>query len=85
MAIKSREMPLDFLLRRMRDPLSAPADQFLAARSAAPFCHPVLQAVAHKYLDSHARPLAPVVKVVVMQVPREAPRLRNEGSDDDVP
>ena len=34
-AIKSQEMPLDFLLRKMRDPTSSPADQFTAALAAA--------------------------------------------------
>jgi len=34
-----------YLLRTMRNPDNAPADRFAAARVAAPFCHPVLQAV----------------------------------------
>jgi hypothetical protein len=46
-ASQGDEMPLDFLLRRMRNPAFSPTERFLAARAAAPFCHPVLQAVAH--------------------------------------
>ena len=51
---QASEMPLDFMLRRMRDTTAAPADQFQAAKAAAPFCHPQLQAVAHWFRDRHS-------------------------------
>jgi hypothetical protein len=38
-------MPLDFLLRLMRDPLAPKAKRLEAAKAAAPFCHPKLSAV----------------------------------------
>ena len=79
-ASQSDEMPLDFLLRRMRNPAFSPTERFLAARAAAPFCHPVLQAVAHRHLDASGRPVAPVVTVTVQRAPPEAPRLRHDGA-----
>jgi hypothetical protein len=78
-ASQSNEMPLDFLLRRMRDPAFSPTERFLAARAAAPFCHPALQAVAHRHLDASGRPLAPKVTVTVHRAPPEAPRLGHDG------
>ena len=44
----SKEMPLDYMLRIMRDPDLDPARRDVMARSAAPMCHPQLQAIAHK-------------------------------------
>jgi len=82
-AIKSKEMPLDFLLRKMRDPSTSPSEQFLAARSAVGFCHPQLQAVAHRHVDASGNPIAPVVTVTVVsataEAPKPAPRLTIEG------
>src|SRR5262245_60946073 len=42
------EMPLDFLLRLMRDPHSPIARRLEAARAAAPFLHPKLSAIDAK-------------------------------------
>ena len=53
-AIQSTETPLEFLLRKMRDTTAAPADRFQAAKAAAPFCHPQLQAVAYWFRDRHS-------------------------------
>jgi hypothetical protein len=39
------EMPLDFLLRLMRDPRAPRAKRLEAAKAAAPFCHPKLNAI----------------------------------------
>jgi hypothetical protein len=39
------EMPLDFLLRLMRDPSEPNAKRLEAAKAAAPFCHAKLNAV----------------------------------------
>lgn len=65
-SIQSKEMPLDYLLRKMRDPASAPAEQFLAARSAAPYCHAMLQAHAHQHMDATGKPIAPVISVTIV-------------------
>jgi hypothetical protein len=41
-AVQSTETPLEFLLRKMRDTTTAPADSVPVAKAAAPFCHPQL-------------------------------------------
>jgi hypothetical protein len=56
--VERNEMPLDFMLRTMRNIEAPYSERFLAARSAAPFCHPQLQAVAHKHMDADGRPIA---------------------------
>ena len=50
-------MPLDYMLRIMRDPDLDPARRDVMARSAAPMCHPQLQAIAHKHLDVYGKPI----------------------------
>jgi hypothetical protein len=42
------EMPLDFLLRLMRDPHAPTARRLEAAKAAAPFVHPRLNSIDHK-------------------------------------
>jgi hypothetical protein len=78
-ASQSDEMPLDFLLRRMRNPAFSPTERFLAARAAAPYCHAQLQAHAHKHLDAAGKPVAPIVTVSIQRAPPEAPRLGHDG------
>src|SRR5215831_1047060 len=64
-----RTMPLEFLLRTMRNPDLDRHERFAAAKAAAPYCHPVLQAVAHRYLGADGAPLAPMVTVNVLTAP----------------
>src|SRR6516162_9580095 len=78
-ASQGDEMPLDFLLRRMRNPAFSPTERFLAARAAAPYCHAQLQAIAHKHLDSSGNPIAPTVTVTIAKAPVEVPKLTIEG------
>jgi hypothetical protein len=72
-------MPLDYMLRIMRDPVIDPARRDAMARASAPMCHPQLQAVAHQHLDAKGRPIAPQINVRIMQAPVEAPRLPQGG------
>ena len=69
------EMPLDYMLRVMRDPVVDPARRDVMARSAAAYCHPQLQAVAHKLVDEKGNPLAPVVNLTV-----STPNLKDKTS-----
>jgi hypothetical protein len=48
--VASGEMPLDHLLRIMRSPGEPAATRFAAAKAAAPYCHPQLQAIAVRNL-----------------------------------
>jgi hypothetical protein len=79
----SGEMPLDYMLRIMRDPTTQPHRRDAMAKAAAPYVHPTLAAVAHKHLDAQGQPMAPVVTVTIMQAPPETPRLTVEGPKDD--
>jgi hypothetical protein len=77
------DLPLDHMLRVMRDPTVEPHRRDAMAKAAAPYIHPTLAAVAHKHLDSSGNPIAPVINVHVMEPPPEAPRLTVEGPKDD--
>jgi hypothetical protein len=46
--IESKEQPLDYMLRIMHSRTADPPRRDAMARSAAQYCHPTLQAVAHK-------------------------------------
>src|SRR5262245_14246027 len=50
------EMPLDFLLRLMRDPHSPMARRLEAAKAAAPFLHPKLSAIDAKLTSGDGDP-----------------------------
>ena len=78
---QASEMPLDYMLRTMRDPAADLARRDLMARSAAAYCHPQLQAVAHKLVDEKGNPLAPVINLTVSTPPKledKTPRLRHD-------
>jgi hypothetical protein len=66
------EMPLDYMLRIMRSKSADPPRRDAMARSAAQYCHPTLQAVAHKLVDAQGNPIAPVVNLSV-----STPRLKD--------
>ena len=76
------DLPLDHMLRVMRDPTVEPHRRDAMAKAAAPYVHPTLAAVAHKHLDAQGRPMAPVVTVTVMHAPLETPKLTVEGPKD---
>jgi hypothetical protein len=79
---QATEMPLDYMLRVMRDPVEDKATRGMMARAAAPYCHPQLQAVAHKLVDEKGNPLAPVVNLTVSSPKLEdkTPRLTHDGA-----
>jgi hypothetical protein len=61
----SGELPLDYMLRIMRSKTADPPRRDAMARSAAQYCHPTLQAVAHRLVDAAGNPIAPVVNLSV--------------------
>ena len=73
--------PLDFMLRRMRDTKMSEPERFAAARSAAQYMHPQLQAIAHQHLDNAGNPVAPTVTVTIQRAaPKpELPKLTHIG------
>jgi hypothetical protein len=66
-SIQSTEMPLDFMLRKMRDPTESPYERNVMARAAAPYCHAQLQAVAHQHVGADGQPIAPMISVTIVQ------------------
>jgi hypothetical protein len=79
---ESDEMPLDYMLRIMRSRSADPPRRDAMARSAAQYCHPQLQAVAHKLVDEKGNPLAPVVNLTVSTPKLEdrTPKLTHDGA-----
>src|SRR5262249_60894533 len=63
------EQPLDYLLRIMRDPTTEPHRRDAAAKAAAPYIHPQLQAVAHRMLDASGAPLTPALNFTLNAPP----------------
>ena len=61
----ANDLPLDYLIRLMRDSTQDTHTRLAAARAAAPYCHAQLQAVAHKLVDAQGNPIAPVVNLSV--------------------
>jgi Family of unknown function (DUF5681) len=72
------EMPLDFLLRLMRDPQSPIARRLEAARAAAPFLHPKLCAVEPKPSPAAPEPSPERTAVVVEFVVPGGARTRDD-------
>src|SRR6516165_6218472 len=73
------DLPLDHLLRVMRDPTVEPHRRDTMAKAAAPYVHPTLAAVAHKHLDAQGNVIAPTISVTIEKAPPETPRLTIEG------
>jgi hypothetical protein len=73
--------PLQYLLRTMKHPDLDRHERFAAAKAAAPYIHPQLQAVAYKHMDAQGNPIAPTVTVTIEEaVPEpEVPLLTRDG------
>jgi hypothetical protein len=80
----SGELPLDYMLRVMRDPTADPPRRDAMARSAAAYCHPQLQAVAHRLIDAQGNPVAPVINLTVSTPKLEdrTAKLTHQGAKD---
>jgi len=75
--------PLEYMLEVMRDPTADQTRRDMMAKAAAPYRHPQLQAVAHKYLNADGSPIAPVISVTIMETPEPKPRLTSVGPKTD--
>ena len=71
------EMPLDFLLRLMRDPREPKSKRLEAAKAAAPFCHSKLNAIDAPPADTKERPQT-TIKIAFVDPP-EWPEDDEEG------
>ena len=81
--ISSDLEPLEYMLEVMRDPTAHQTRRDMMAKAAAPYRHPQLQAVAHKYLNADGSPIAPTVIVRIMQPPAPKPMLTSVGPKDE--
>jgi len=59
--------PLDYMLAVMRDPMASEARRDTMAKAAAPYRHPQLAAVAHRYTNADGSPIPPTVHLVIQQ------------------
>ena len=84
--ISSDLEPLEYMLEVMRDPTADQTRRDMMAKAAAPYRHPQLQAVAHKYLNADGSPIAPVIHLTInapAPVSEAAkPKLTHEGAKD---
>jgi hypothetical protein len=72
------EMPLDFLLRVMRNPHAQTARRLEAAKAAAPFLHPKLTTIDAKFSPAAAEPSPERPAVVVEFVVPNGARIRED-------
>jgi hypothetical protein len=55
------DLPLDYMLRVMRDPNTDPHRRDAMAKAAAPYLHPQLSAVEHRVANADGSPIGPTV------------------------
>ena len=78
------EMPLDYMIRVMRDPTTEPHRRDAMAKAAAPYLHPQLAAIHHRHANADGTPIAPVIHLTinapapVSETPK--PKLMHEGA-----
>ena len=81
------ELPLDYMIRVMRDPTSDPHRRDAMAKAAAPYLHPQLAAIHHRHANADGTPIAPVIHLTinapapVSEAPK--PKLTHTGPNDD--
>lgn len=68
MAEATGEMPLAFMLNRMRDELAPMADRMDMAKAAAPYVHSKLTSIDHQSSDRSMSPSPTVIEFVAPEV-----------------
>src|SRR5436309_13858666 len=59
------EMPLDYMIRIMRNPTTEPHRADAMARAAAPYLHPQLAAIHHRHANADDSPIAPTINLTI--------------------
>jgi hypothetical protein len=75
------EMPLDYMLRLMRDPNTEPARRDAMAKAAAPYLHPQLSSITQRRVNADGSPVGPTIINHFEQRRPEAPAPAETGSD----
>jgi hypothetical protein len=79
-------LPLDYMLRVMRDPTVEPHRRDAMAKAAAPYLHPQLAAIHHRHANADGTPIAPVIHLTIAPAPvseASKPKLTHTGPNDD--
>ena len=83
------DLPLDHMLRVMRDPTVEPHRRDAMAKAAAPYLHPQLAAIHHRHTNADGTPIAPTINLTINPPPpvSEASKLKltNEGAKEGEP
>jgi hypothetical protein len=64
------DLPIDLMLRIMRDPTQDMHTRLAAARAAAPYCHPQLAAVQHRLVGPDGNAIGPQVVHNYLEAPK---------------
>src|SRR6516225_4786757 len=59
------ELPLDYMIRVMRDPTTEPHRRDAMAKAAAPYLHPQLAAIHHRHTNADGTPIAPTINLTI--------------------
>ena len=65
----SGEVPLDYMLRVMRDETAEPHRRDAMAKAAAPYLHPQLAAIHHRHTNADGTPIAPTINLTINPPP----------------
>ena len=76
------EMPLDYMIRVMRDPSTEPHRRDAMAKAAAPYLHPQLAAIHHRHATADGTPIAPIINLTISAPPEPKPKLLPTGPKD---
>ena len=66
----ANDLPLDYLIRLMRDSTQDTHTRLAAARAAAPYCHPQLAAVQHRLVGPDGNAIGPQVVHNYLEAPK---------------
>jgi hypothetical protein len=75
------ELPLDYMLRVMRDETVEPVRRDAMAKAAAPYLHPQLSSITQRRVNADGSPVGPTIINHFEQRRPEAPAPAETGSD----
>jgi hypothetical protein len=58
-------LPLDYMIRVMRDPSTEAHRRDAMAKAAAPYLHPQLAAIHHRHANADGTPIAPTINLTI--------------------
>jgi hypothetical protein len=67
--VSTGELPLEYMIRVMRDETAEPARRDAMAVAAAPYLHARLAAIAHQHINEDGTPVRPVLNLYFKEIP----------------